>query len=55
MLTASPSRREFLFNGAMGLGTVALSALMAEQQARAGALEPKSRTTPQKRSDAFSC
>ena len=28
MLTAVPSRREFLFNGGMGLGTVALSAML---------------------------
>jgi hypothetical protein len=41
MHTASPSRRELLFNGAMGLGTVALSALTAQQDARAGILEPK--------------
>jgi hypothetical protein len=28
MLTAAPSRREFLYNGGMGLGTVALSAML---------------------------
>lgn len=33
--TATPSRREFLFNGGVGLGTVALSALLAESEARA--------------------
>jgi hypothetical protein len=32
ILTARPSRREFLFGPGMGLGTVALSALMAQDQ-----------------------
>ena len=42
-LTTTPSRREFLFHGGMGLGAVALSALMAQDQARAatGPLAPK--------------
>src|ERR671914_158529 len=41
MHTATASRREFLFGGGMGLGTVALSALIAQQEARAGVLTPK--------------
>lgn len=41
MFTASPSRREFLFNGGMGLGTIALSALVAREEARGGTLAPK--------------
>jgi len=41
MLFATPSRREFLYNAGMGLGTVALSAIVAQQQARAGVLSPK--------------
>ena len=34
-------RREFLFNGGMGLGAIALSTLLAEDDARAGVLDPK--------------
>jgi hypothetical protein len=41
MLTASVSRRELLFGGGMGLGTVALSALVAQDRARAAVLAPK--------------
>ena len=41
MRTATVSRRELLFGGGMGLGTVALSALLAQDQARAGVLAPK--------------
>jgi hypothetical protein len=41
MLTATPSRRELLFGGGMGLGAIALSALIAQEQARAGTLDPK--------------
>jgi hypothetical protein len=41
LIFAAPSRRELLFNAGMGLGTVALSALLAEQEARAGVLSPK--------------
>jgi hypothetical protein len=41
MLTASVSRRELLFGGGMGLGTVALSALLAQDRAHAGVLAPK--------------
>ncbi len=35
------NRRQFLFSGGMGLGRVALSALLAEDYARAGVLSPK--------------
>ena len=41
MTIATPSRREFLYNAGMGLGTVALSAMLAEDRARAGVLAPK--------------
>ncbi len=41
MLTASPSRRDLLYGLGMGLGTVALSAISASEQARAGVLSPK--------------
>jgi hypothetical protein len=34
-------RREFLYNAGMGLGSVALSALLAREPARAGVLRPK--------------
>ena len=33
----APSRREFLYRGGMGLGAVALSAMLAEEEARAAA------------------
>jgi hypothetical protein len=48
LLTAMPSRREFLYNAGMGLGTIALSALMAEDEARAGGLVPKKPHHPAK-------
>ena len=41
MLTATPSRREFLYSGGMGLGTAALSAMLAQENAQAGTLEPR--------------
>lgn len=41
ILTASPSRRDLLYGLGMGLGTVALSAITATEQARAGVLSPK--------------
>ena len=41
VFTARPSRREFLFNAGMGLGTVALSAMVQTQNAQAGVLSPK--------------
>jgi len=43
MLTASPSRRDLLYRAGMGLGGIALSALLAEQEAAAaeGVLAPK--------------
>ncbi len=46
--TASPSRREFLYNLNMGLGAVALSALTQQEQARAGVLSPKPAHHPAK-------
>lgn len=48
MILATPSRREFLFGGGMGLGTVALSAMLAEEQARAAALDAKQPHHPAK-------
>jgi uncharacterized protein DUF1501 len=41
-------RREFLFNGGMGLGAIALSTLLAEDEARAGVLDPKKPHHPAK-------
>jgi hypothetical protein len=40
VITATPSRREFLYHSGMGLGAVALSAMLP-QDARAGTLDPK--------------
>ena len=48
VLTARPSRREFLFNAGMGLGTVALSAMLQKQSARAGVLSPQQGHHPAK-------
>ena len=42
VFTASPSRREFVYRAGMGLGGIALSAILAGQDARAGGvLAPK--------------
>ena len=41
MLTARPSRREFLFNAGMGLGSVALTAMLADDANAASVLAPK--------------
>jgi len=41
VLTASPSRRELLYNLGAGLGAVALTAITQQEQARAGVLSPK--------------
>ncbi len=41
MLTARPSRREFVYHSGMGLGTIALSALLQRDRARASVLAPK--------------
>jgi hypothetical protein len=42
MLTASPSRRDLLYRAGMGLGGIALTALLVEQEASAaGVLAPK--------------
>ena len=45
---ATPSRRDFLYSGAMGLGSIALSALIAQDEARAGALDAKQPHHPAK-------
>jgi len=47
LLTATPSRREFLYHSGMGLGAVALSALL-QDKARAGTLDPKKPHHPAK-------
>src|SRR5215471_6624740 len=49
-LIAAPSRREFLYHGGMGLGAVALSALIAQDRARAAIrpLAPKKPDFPAK-------
>ncbi len=39
--TAQPSRREFLYHSGMGLGSLALTAMLHGEKARAGALSPK--------------
>src|SRR5688500_13879832 len=42
LLTASPSRREVLYHGGMGLGSIALSAMLSQEPARAAeALAPR--------------
>ena len=48
IFTAQPSRREFLYNAGMGLGTAALSAMLQQQSARAGVLSPKQGHHPAK-------
>jgi hypothetical protein len=49
ILTASPSRREFVFHSGMGLGAAALASLLAEPDARAaGTLAPKPGHLPAK-------
>jgi hypothetical protein len=40
-VTASPSRREFVFHGGMGLGSVALTAMLADAARAASGLTPK--------------
>jgi hypothetical protein len=52
MLTASPTRRELLFNAGMGLGTVALTAMLTEQARAASALAPR---TPHHSAKAKNC
>ncbi len=39
--TAQPSRREFLYHSGMGLGSLALTAMLQQEKARAGVLSPK--------------
>ena len=41
MLTARPSRREFVYHSGMGLGAIALSAMLQRGGAQASALSPK--------------
>lgn len=41
VVTATPSRREFLYHSSMGLGSIALSALLHRESARAGVLAPR--------------
>lgn len=41
VLTATPSRRELIYGLGMGLGTAALSSMVAQDQARAGVLSAK--------------
>src|SRR5689334_19998472 len=48
LLTASPNRREFLFGSGMGLGSIALSALLAQDHARAGVLSERPQHIPAK-------
>ena len=48
VLTASPSRREFVFQSGMGLGAVALASLLGAKPAQAGALEAKAPHFPAK-------
>ena len=48
LLPASLNRRDFLFHGGMGLGAIALSALLGREQARAGVLAPKPQHLPAK-------
>ena len=38
---AQPSRREFLYHSGMGLGSLALTAMLHREKARAGALSPR--------------
>lgn len=42
ILTASPTRRELLFGSGMGLGSIALTALLGQDTAQAGVLDAKS-------------
>src|SRR5687768_15359515 len=51
MYTARPSRRDLLYNAGMGLGTVALSALLSRDQA----LAQESRRTPHHAAKAKHC
>jgi hypothetical protein len=39
--TAQPSRREFLYHSGMGLGSLALTAMLQQEKASAGVLSPK--------------
>ena len=41
VVTATPSRREFLYHSSMGLGSIALLALLHRESARAGVLAPR--------------
>jgi len=46
--TAQPSRREFLYHSGMGLGSLALTAMLHEEKAQAGVLSPKQGHHPAK-------
>lgn len=48
LLTASVNRRELLFGGGMGLGSIALSAMLAQEEARAGVLTARPQQIPAK-------
>jgi hypothetical protein len=48
MITAVPSRRDILFRGGMGLGTIALSAMLSEEARGSSALTPKPAHVPSK-------
>lgn len=48
VLTAQPSRREFLYHSGMGLGSLALTAMLHREKARAGVLSPKKGHFPAK-------
>jgi hypothetical protein len=46
LIPASLSRRDFLYRSGMGLGGIALSAMLTREQARAGVLSPKTPHSP---------
>ncbi len=47
-LSATPSRREALYGAGMGLGSIAFSAILAADDARAGVLSPRPQQLPAK-------
>jgi len=48
LIPAGLSRRDFLFHSGIGLGSIALSAMIAKEKARAGVLSPKPQHHPAK-------
>ena len=44
VLTAKPSRRELLYHSGMGLGAIALSAMLQKDRAQARGARPQTRT-----------